>query len=108
MVDKVVLWTYLVWSLQAGPKDPQWLMRDFYLQKWSVQIYKKNKASGYDVIFVYKVDKNWIPNLGNTITIAHVELRERLDVSVIEGVEERVLSIDYKNMLFIWSHFMIL
>lgn len=71
------------------------------MQKWSLNINKKNKSSGYDLIFTYKVDKSWIPNPGNPIIIAHVGSRDRLDVSVMEGVEERVLSIDCKKHVFL-------
>lgn len=61
-------------------------------------MYEKNKR--YNLIFVYKVNKSWILNLENTITIAHMGSRDKLDISVIEGVEERVLSIDCKKHVF--------
>jgi hypothetical protein len=99
-MDKVVLWTDLVGSLQQGAKGPQWIIRDSHLQKWSLNINKKNKSSGYDLIFTYKVNNSWIPNPGNPITIAHVGARDRLEVSVMEGVEERILSIDCKKHPF--------
>lgn len=100
-MDKVVLWADLVGSMQAGPKGPQWIIRDSHLQKWSLNINKRHKSSGYDLIFTYKVDKSWIPNPLNPITIAHVGSKDRLDVSVMEGVEERVLSIDCKKHVFL-------
>ena len=100
-MDKVVLWTDLVGSLQQGAKGPQWIIRDSHLQKWSLNINKKNKSSGYDLIFTYKVNNSWIPNPGNPITIAHVGARDRLEVSVMEGVEERMLSIDCKKHAFL-------
>lgn len=105
-MDKVVLCTDLVESLQAGTKGLQWLIRGLHLQNWSLQINKKNKASGYDLIIVYNVNKSWIPNPGNPITIAHhVGSKDRLDVSIMEGVEERVISIDCKKHVFHFEPF---
>lgn len=46
------------------------------------------------------MDSSWIPNPRNPITNAHVGARNRLDVLVLEGVEERVLSIDCKKHIF--------
>lgn len=98
--DKEVLWTDLVGALQQGPKGPQWVIRDSHLHNWSMQIYKRNIEVGYVLIFLYKVDNSWIPNPGNPITNAHVGARNRLDVSVLEGVEERVLCINCKKHIF--------
>ena len=46
------------------------------------------------------MEKSWIPNLGNPITVAAVGDRQKLNVSVLEGHEERLLSIDCKRHIF--------
>ena len=95
-----MLWTDLVGALQQGPKGPKWIIKDTHLEKWSIQIYKRYKEAGYMLIFLYKVGNTWIPNPANPITSAHVGAKERLDVTVTEGVEQRVLSIDCKKHVF--------
>ena len=98
--NKDVLWTDLVGNLHQGPKGPQWVIRENHLHNWSLQIYKRYKEGGYLLIFLYKVDNTWIPNPVNPITNAQVGARERLDVTVTEGVEQRVLSIDCNKHIF--------
>jgi len=51
-------------------------------------------------MFVYRVDKSWIPNPDNPIKIASVGTRDTLEVAVLEGLEERVISIDCKKHRF--------
>lgn len=46
------------------------------------------------------VHKNWIPTLENHVIIAIVGAKDRLDVLVFEGVEERILPIDCKKHIF--------
>jgi hypothetical protein len=99
-MDREVLWTDFVGTLHEGPNGPLWTLKDSKLKHWSLQIHRKDKTSSLKLIFVYRIDKSWIPNLGNPITIVAVGTRDRLDVSVLEGLEERVLSIDCKKHTF--------
>ena len=99
-MDKEVLWTDLVGELQVGPKGLYWDLRDAHLRHWSLLIHRKDRASPLKLTFAYRVDKSWIPNLGNPITLAVVGDRDRINVSVLEGVEERILSIDCKRHRF--------
>lgn len=99
-MDKEVLWTDLVGNLKEGPKGPYWELRDSHLKHWSLQIIRKDRASPFLLTFVYRVDKSWIPNPGNPIKLASVGARDTLNVAVLEGVEERVVSIDCKKHRF--------
>ena len=94
------MWTDLVGTLAQGSTCPYWVVKDSQLKHWSLQIHQKDRRSPYQLIFVYRIEKSWIPNPGNPISIAAVGSRDRLDVSVLEGLEERVLSIDSKKHTF--------
>ena len=97
---KEVLWTDIVGTLQQGPKGPYWAVKDSQLKHWSLQVHQRDRRSPFQLTFVYRIEKSWIPNPGNPITIAAVGTKDKLDVSVLEGVEERVLSIDCKKHTF--------
>ena len=99
-MDKEVLWTDLVAELQVGPRGLYWDLRDSHLRHWSLQVYRKDRASPLKLTFAYRVDKTWIPNPGNPITVAAVGDQDRLNVSVLEGLEERIISIDCKRHRF--------
>ena len=49
---------------------------------------------------MYRVEKSWIPNPGNPITVAAIGDRDKLNILVLEGLEERVLSIDCKRHIY--------
>ena len=87
-------------TLKDGPKGPYWELRDTHLRHWSLQINRKDRTSPLQLTFVYRVDKNWIPNPGNPIKIASVGACDTLNVAVLEGLEERVVSIDCKRHRF--------
>lgn len=99
-MEKEALWTDLVGTLHQGTTGPYWVLKDSQLKNWSLQIHQKDKNSPYKLTFVYRIEKIWIPNPSNPITIATVGTRDKLDVSVLEGLEERVLSIDCKKHTF--------
>ena len=46
------------------------------------------------------MEKTWIPNPKNRITVAAIGDQDKLNVSVLEGLEERLLSIDCKRHIF--------
>ena len=46
------------------------------------------------------MEKSGIPNPENRITVAAIGDRDKLNVSVLEGLEERLLSIDCKRHIF--------
>jgi hypothetical protein len=99
-MDKDVLWTDLVGTLKQGAKGPYWELRDSHLKHWSLQIIRKDRASPFMLMFVYRVDKSWIPNPANPIKLASVGVCDTLNVAVVEGLEERVISIDCKKHIF--------
>ena len=100
VMERNVLWTDLVGTLQEGPKGPYWAVKDEQLQHWSLQVHQKDKRSPLQLTFAYRINKSWIPNPGNPIKVAALGTKDRLDVSVHEGLEVRVLSIDCKKHVF--------
>ena len=99
-MEKEVLWTDLVGDIQVGPKGVHWELRDTHLRHWSLQVHRKDNESPLKLTFAYRVDKSWIPNPGNAITSAAIGDSDRLNVSVVEGLETRILSIDCKRHRF--------
>jgi len=99
-MDKEVLWTDLVGDKQVGPKGVFWDIRDTHLRHWSLQVHRVDNESPLKLTFAFRVDKSWIPNPGNEITLAAIGDRDKLNVTVLEGLEERVLSIDCKRHRF--------
>jgi len=99
-MDKEVLWTDLVGNMELGQKGVYWELKDTHLRHWSLQVHRRDNESPLKLTFAYRVDKNWIPNPGNEITLATVGDRDQLNVSVLEGMEERILSIDCKRHRF--------
>lgn len=96
--DKHVLWTDLVGTLKEGAKGPYWELKEEHLKHWSLQINRKDRA--FQLTFVYRVDKSWIPAPNNPIKVASLGARDTLNVAVQEGLEERVVSIDCKKHKF--------
>jgi hypothetical protein len=99
-MDKEVLWTDLVGDMQVAPKGVLWDIRDTHLRHWSLQVHRRDNESPLKLTFVYRVDKSWIPNPGNPITMAAIGDRDKLNVTVLERLEERILSIDCKRHRF--------
>ena len=99
-MDKKVLWTNLVGEMQVGPKDVYWDLRDIHMRNWSLQIHRKDSDFPLKLSFAYRVEKSWIPNPGNPITITAIGDRDKLNVSVLEGLKKRLLSIDCKRHKF--------
>jgi hypothetical protein len=99
-MDKEVLWTDLVGKMEIGQTGVYWELKDTHLRHWSLQVHRRDKESPLKLTFAYMIDKNWIPNPGNVITLASVGDRDQLNVSVLEGLEERTLSIDCKRHRF--------
>ena len=106
-MDREVLWTDLVGTLHEGPNGPYWIVKDSHLKHWSLQVHQNNKKSPLQLTFAYRIDKSWIPNPRNSITIAAVGTRDRLDISVQEGLEVRVLFIDCKKHVFHLEPFLV-
>jgi hypothetical protein len=99
-MDKEVLWTDLVGDMQVAPKGVLWDIRDIHLRHWSLQVHRRDNESPLKLTFAYRVDKSWIPNPGNPITMDAIGDRDKLNVTVLEGLEERILSIDCKRHRF--------
>jgi len=99
-MDKEVLWTDLVGNMEVGQKGVYWELKDTQMRHWSLQVQRRDNESPLKLTFAYRIDKNWIPNPGNAITLASVGDRDQLNVTVLEGLEERVLSIDCKRHRF--------
>jgi hypothetical protein len=99
-MDKEVLWTDLVGNMEVGQKGVYWELKDTHLRHWSLHVQRRDNESPLKLTFAYMIDKNWIPNPGNAITLASVGDRDHLNVTVLEGLEERVLSIDCKRHRF--------
>ena len=104
-MDKEVFWTDLVGEMKTGPKGVYWEVRDNHLRNWSLQVHRKDNDSPLKLTFAYRVDKTWIPNPGNPIFGASNGDRDKLNITVLEGVEERVLSVDCKKHKFHLSPF---
>jgi hypothetical protein len=99
-MDKEVLWTDLVGNMEVGQKGVYWELKDTQLRHWSLEVHRRDNESPLKLTFAYRIGKNWIPNPRNAITLASVGDRDQLNVSVLEGLEERTLSIDCKRHRF--------
>ena len=95
-MDKQVLWTDLVGEKRTGKKGVYWEATDTYLKNWSLQVNRKDSDSPYQLSFAYRVNKTWIPSPGNPITLAANGDNDKLNITVREGSEERILAIDPK------------
>ena len=104
-MDKEVLWTDLVGERKTGPKGVHWELRAGHLRNWSFQVNRKDNDSPLKLSFAYRVDNTWIPNPGNPITLAAKGDKDKLHITVLEGDEERILSIDCKIHKFHLSPF---
>ena len=93
------MWTDLVGEKQVGPKGVYWDVKDTVMRHWSFQVYRKDGDGPLLLTFAYRVDKAWIPSPLTPILEA-VGDRDKLNVSVRDRGEERLLVIDYKRHRF--------
>ena len=94
--DKQVQWTDLVGEKKTSAKGVIWDVRDTYFKNWSLLVNRKDNDSPYQLSFAYRVKKVWIPSPGNWIILASNGEDGKLNITVHEGREQRILSIDCK------------
>lgn len=102
-MDKEILWTNLVGELQVGTKGLYW---DWRTPTWDIGHSKyiaKNRDPPLKLKFSYRVDKSWIPNPRNPITLVAIGDQDQLNVSFLEKLEERFCPSITWDIDFMWS-----
>lgn len=99
-MEKEVLWTDLVGDKEMGPHGVHWAAKDTHMRHWSLEVQRKDNESPLKLTFVHRVEKTWIPSPGNEIISAAIGDNDKLNVSVTEGREQRILCIDSKRHKF--------
>ena len=99
-MEKEVMSTDLVGDKQMGPNGVHLAARDTHMRHWPLKVQRKDNESPQKLTFVYRVEKNWILSPGNEIISAAIGDNDKLNVSVSEGREQRILSIDCKRHKF--------